>query len=124
MSKPITCIRLFAEQNGESRLEDIDFEITSVNYAPPAPPLGLSEPVEATRFRFFRFPEGWFDTARPSPRRQIFFMLEGEVEVWTSCGDKRTLKPEDRLLMEDTTGKGHGARPVHGEPFGVMVALE
>jgi hypothetical protein len=124
MSEPVSCIRLFADENGESRFEDIGFEIAPVDYAPPAPPLGLSQPVEAKRFRFLRFPEGWFDAAHPSPRRQVFFMLEGEVEVWTSGGESRILKPGDRLLMEDTTGKGHGARPVYGEPFGVMLALE
>jgi hypothetical protein len=26
--------------------------------------------------------------------------------------------------MEDTHGKGHGTRPVDGEPMGIMIALD
>jgi quercetin dioxygenase-like cupin family protein len=88
-------------------------------------PSGGSDPPDfGTGPGDLRFPKGWFDAAHPSSRRQIFFMLEGEVEVWTSGGESRILKPGDRLLMEDTTGKGHGTRSVHGEPFGVMLAPE
>lgn len=124
MPKNTKCIRLFADENGESHLEEIEFGMSPVQYAPPAPPLELSEPMEATRFSWLRFPKDWHDAAHPSPRRQIFVLTSGEVEVWTSLGDKRTLKSGDRLLMEDTTGKGHGARPLNGEAFGVMIALE
>ena len=60
----------------------------------------------------------------PPPRRQLFVILEGEVEGWTSTGDSRTFKPGDRVLMEDTTGKGHGARPINGEALAVVIALE
>jgi hypothetical protein len=93
-------------------------------FAPPAPSLEVSDPVEAERFVWLRFPEGWHDAAHPSPRKQMFALLEGTIECWTSSGDMRTFKPGDRLLMEDTTGKGHGARTVNGESFGVMIALE
>jgi hypothetical protein len=30
----------------------------------------------------------------------------------------------DRLLMEDTSGKGHGASPLNGEALAVVIALE
>jgi quercetin dioxygenase-like cupin family protein len=86
--------------------------------------LEISEPTAATKFFWFRFPEDWRDAAHPSPRRQLFVVLEGEVEGWTSAGDTRTFKAGDRLLMEDTTGKGHGARPLNGEALAVVVVLE
>lgn len=124
MPRAATCLRLYADETGESHIEEIDFEMSLVRYAPPAPALELSDRVKAEGFSWFRFPEGWFDAAHPSPRRQVFLLLEGEVECMTSLGETRTLKPGDRLLMEDTTGKGHGARPIGGTAFGVMIALE
>jgi len=53
----------------------------------------------------------------------LFVVLEGEVEGWTSTGDKRVFRAGDRLLMEDTTGKGHGARPLNGEALAIVIVL-
>jgi hypothetical protein len=124
MPDPVRCVRLFADENGESHFEDFETSLELIQYAPPAPALGISEPVEARRFVWLRFPEDWQDAAHPSPRRQLFVALEGEVEAWTSGGDTRIFRPGDRVLMEDTSGKGHGARPVNGEALGIMIALE
>jgi len=124
MPNGIKCARLFADENGESHFEDIEIDMTSIQYAPPAPALEISEPTEAKNFFWFRFPKGWHDAAHPSPRRQLFVVLEGEVEGWTSTGETRTFRAGDRLLMEDTSGKGHGARPLNGEALAVVIALE
>jgi uncharacterized cupin superfamily protein len=35
-------------------------------------------------------------------------LLDGEIEIGTSTGEKRTFKGGDVLLVEDTTGKGTG----------------
>jgi hypothetical protein len=37
--------------------------------------------------------------------------------------DKPGAVQGDRLLMEDLTGKGHGARPLGGEALAVVIAL-
>ena len=118
------CTRLYADANGDSHIEEIEFDMASIQYAPPAPALEVSEPIEAKQFFWFRFPAGWHDEAHPSPRRQLFVVLEGEVEGWTSSGDRRIFRAGDRLLMEDTSGKGHGARPVNGEALAIVIALE
>jgi hypothetical protein len=34
-------------------------------------------------------------------------LLDGEIEIETSLGDKRIFKTGEVLLVEDTTGKGH-----------------
>lgn len=122
--RPASCIRLFADGNGETHFGEIELPMLEVQYAPPAPPLHLSEPMAANRLSFLRFPSDWNDAAHPSPRRQLFVVLEGEVEGWTSDGDRRRFRPGDCLLMEDTVGKGHGARPVGGEALAVIVALD
>lgn len=123
MPSPVTCTRLYSDESGESHFEDIEFDMSSIQYAPPAPALDISEPTEATQFSWFRFPKDWHDGAHPSPRRQLFIVLEGAVEGWTSTGDIRTFRAGDRLLMEDITGKGHGARPLNGEALAIVVAL-
>ena len=124
MPSPIKCTRLFADGNGESHFEDIEIDMASVQYAPPAPALDVSAPTPASQIFWFRFPQDWEDAAHPSPRRQLFVVLEGVVEGWTSGGKTRVFKPGDRLLMEDTSGKGHGARPVGGEAVAVVITLE
>ena len=123
MPDPIKCLRLYADQHGDSQFEEIDFEMSSVQYAPPAPALEISDSTDATQFFWFRFPKDWEDAAHPSPRRQLFIMLSGEVEGWTSKGDRRIFRAGDRLLMEDTSGKGHGAKPINGEAEALVVVL-
>ncbi|WP_170482377.1 hypothetical protein [Ruegeria arenilitoris] len=125
MPSTVKFFRLYADDDGESHFEELEATMSSVQYAPPAPPLEVSlEPMEAQSIRWVRFPEHWNDGAHPSPRRQLFILLEGEVEGWTSGGETQLFKAGDRVLMEDTTGKGHGARPINGEALAVMIALE
>ena len=124
MPEPVKCVRLFSDEAGESHFEDIEFDMSSIQYAPPAPALDISDAINASRYFWFRFPKDWSDASHPSPRRQLFVVLEGEVEGWTSSGDTRLFRAGDRLLMEDTTGKGHGARPINGEVLAVVIALE
>ncbi|MCP4316494.1 MAG: hypothetical protein GY789_10880 [Hyphomicrobiales bacterium] len=124
MIKPVNCVRLFSDADGESHFEDIQFPMELIQYAPPAPAVHLSDPVDATRFTWFRFPADWNDAAHPSPRRQLFVVLTGEIEGWTSKGERRYFGAGDCLLMEDTTGKGHGARPLNGEASAIVIALK
>ena len=124
MIKASKCVRLFSDADGDSHFEDIEMPMDAVQYAPPAPAVHLSAPVAATQISWFRFPADWNDAAHPSPRRQLFVLLDGEVEGWTSTGDKRVFRAGECLLMEDTTGKGHGARPLNGEASALMIALE
>ncbi len=102
-----TYVRVYADAAGESHFEDVEVELTSRDFAPPAPPLYLSEVVPATGFAFVRLPAGWYGDWHPTPRRQIFFYLAGEVEGETSDGERRRFGPGSATLVEDTTGKGH-----------------
>ncbi len=124
MTDPIKCTRLYADPHGESLFEDFDIALSAVAYAPPAPALDISEATPADRFFWLRFPKDWSDAAHPSPRRQLFVVLEGQVEGWTSTGESRIFNPGDRLLMEDTTGKGHGARPLGNTALALVIALD
>lgn len=124
MIKPASYVRLFSDENGDTHLEDLTLPLAEMQFAPPAPPMHVSDPLSVTRVSWVRFPADWDDAAHPSPRRQLFILLSGEIEGWTSKGVTRRFYPGDCVLMEDTTGKGHGARPIGGEALAVMIALE
>lgn len=47
-----TYARLYADDQGESHFEDVAIDLTLTEYAPPAPPLGLSPFSPATQFGF------------------------------------------------------------------------
>ena len=107
-----TYTRYYADETGASRTEDIDVELLPRDFAPPAPPLHLSPMEPATGFAFVRFPAGWVGDWHPTPRRQVFFFLTGELEGETSDGERRRYGPGTATLLEDTIGTGHRARVV------------
>ena len=104
--------RVYADESGESHFEDMEVEFSSVDFAPPAPPLDLSAFTPATQYGFLRAPAGWLGDWHPAPRRQIIFYLAGEIEAEVSDGEVRRFRPGSVTLVEDTTGKGHKSRVV------------
>ena len=118
-------LRLCADEAGESHVEEVEATLSPTAYAPPAPPFEVSQPVAAARYVMVRFPAGWRSDLHPSPHRQLFVVLSGELEGGVSDGSTVTLGAGDALLMEDTTGKGHTAK-VNGrsDVLGVIIHLE
>jgi hypothetical protein len=98
-------VRLCTHENGQSRFEDLDFAFTTRDFAPPAPPLDVSEPIGASAVMMLRAPAGWTDPAHPSPAR---LLLEGSWEV-SAGGETRVFSVGDALLTEDTSGPGHAS---------------
>src|SRR6266480_1674234 len=116
--------RLYSDEHGESHFEDIEVDLVSMDYAPPAPPLDLSSVTPATQFRFMNTPPGWSSDWHPSPLRNIFFVLSGEWEVTASDGETRRFPAGSVLRVEDTTGKGHSSRVIgNTETLAAVVAL-
>jgi hypothetical protein len=109
-------IRLYTDETGESRIEEIEIALTSQDFAPPAVPLDLSDPVEARRVVFGSFPVGWVGERHVAPRRQFAFQLTGELEVEVGGGRKHVFGPGSIALLEDTTGAGHITRVVSDVP--------
>ena len=124
MDRSITHWRLWADDDGESHINQVQVPLTSVNYAPPAPPADFAAPINADRFVLFQIPEGWQDEAHPSPSRQYCVVLSATVEVSASDGTTVIFHPGDCLLTEDTHCKGHGTRAVDGPADVLMVTLE
>jgi hypothetical protein len=116
--------RIYADEAGESHFEDVEVGLAPRDFAPPAPPLHLSPVEPATGVAFVRFPAGWAGDWHPTPRREYFVFLAGEVEGETSDGDRRRYGPGSAALLEDTTGKGHRSRVVgDGDALAVVVQL-
>ncbi len=117
--------RLYVDDSGESHFGETEAKFAPMEYAPPAPPFGVSEATDASRYIFVKFPAGWESEPHPTPRRQLFVVLSGEIEGTASDGESRTFGPGNTLLMEDTEGKGHAARVVSdGEVHALMIHLE
>ena len=104
--------RLYADEHGESHFEDVEIDLVSTEYAPPAPPLDLSSFTPATQFGFMQAPAGWSSDWHPSSSRNLFFVISGEWEITASDGETRRFGVGSVLLAEDTTGKGHTSRVV------------
>jgi hypothetical protein len=116
--------RYFADETGESHIEDVEVELAPRDFSPPAPPLHLSPMTPATGVAFVRFPSGWDGDWHPTPRRQFFIFLAGELEGETSDGARRRYGPGSAALLEDTTGVGHRSRVVgNGEVLAAVVQL-
>jgi len=107
--------RLFADDEGESHFADITVELVLAEFAPPAPPMGVSSPLPATQAAFMNGPAGWTGDWHVSSARNLFVVLSGEWEIETSDGSMRRFSSPQVLLAEDTSGKGHRSRVVGNE---------
>ncbi|MFC1915962.1 hypothetical protein ACFLW4_04630 [Chloroflexota bacterium] len=110
MEKRVT--RLFTGPDGESHFEDIEFPLQ--NKASSG--LRSSELLKATGIRFGEMGADYKPYWHPAPHRQIVITLEGRGEIEISDGTKRQFGPNDVVLAEDTTGRGHIHRVLSNEP--------
>jgi hypothetical protein len=117
-------VRIIADSGGDSRFEDAADTLVPADFAPPAPPLGVSEPGPATTTRFIGAPAGWDSPPHPAPSLQWVIILRGTVEVRTTDGAVRRFGPGTAVHLEDTTGPGHATRVLPGEDWVALVVVE
>ena len=110
------CTRIVSDDGGPSRFEDVDIDLADAAYAPPAPPFALSSAVPCSRMLLASLPPGYHSDWHPSPVRQWFLQLSGELEVQAGDGEVRRLGPGSAVLVEDITGPGHRTRVVGDAP--------
>jgi len=120
----VTCLRIFADDNGETHMEDVDITLQSRKLFKDNPPFPISENFPASWCNICHIPAGMCEVDWHSPPgRLLVLWLTGEVEFETSDGDVRRLAAGSVVLAEDTTGKGHISRhPPEGQLV-VHVAL-
>src|SRR5690554_5211627 len=94
--------RIYNDTNGDSHFEDVAVDLKDGGE------IGfLSELVPAKGIIFREVLPSYDYDFHTAPQRQYIILLDGEIEIETSLGEKRQFKAGDVLLMEDTTGKGH-----------------
>lgn len=103
----ITVTRVYSDQHGDSRFEDISIPLIDSG------DIGfLSEKYNASHIAFREVTPGYDFDFHTAPNRQFIILLDGEIEIETSLGDKRRFGAGEILLMEDTAGKGHKTRNI------------
>lgn len=111
---PLECVRIFADPDGESHFDTLSIDLSSKDFAPPAPPVEVSE-IVASRHGFLRAPPGWFGDWHPTPARQFMCLLSGVLEVAVSDGEVRRMSAGAITLLEDLQGRGHSTRVISDE---------
>ncbi len=112
----VAFLRIFADANGESHMEDIDINLQPRKLFKDNPPLRLTDNLPTSWYNVY-VPTGVGETGwHNPPQRLLVLWLTGELEFETSDGDIRRLSPGSVVLAEDTTGKGHITRhPPEGQ---------
>ncbi|MFA9479745.1 hypothetical protein ACERK3_15770 [Phycisphaerales bacterium AB-hyl4] len=101
--------RIYGDAQGQSHFEDIHVALED------AGPIGrLSQPQPLRSVIFRENDPGYDYDWHTAPRRQYIVLLDGEIEIEVSTGEKRRFAGGDILLVEDVTGKGHRTR--HTKP--------
>ena len=116
-------VRVFTGTDGQSHIEDRDFEMQE--FVDTEGAHGLSTATINTPGVVFReYEPGYFLDFHTAPRRQYSITLTGEIEVGTPDGTIRHYGPGTGLMAEDLTGTGHSTRVVGTEPrFAIIVPL-
>ena len=120
VAAPLTYVRVYSDSTGASHFADSQIDLSLADYAPPAPPISVSEVIAADAVVFLSSPIGWFGDFHPAPRRQFIFFISGELEVEVSDGETRRFGPGSVLMVEDTVGQGHMSRVVGDERAYIM----
>ncbi len=111
----VKCLRIFADGNGETHMEDIEITLQPKKLFKDNPPLRLSENLPASWYNICYVPTGMeeVDWHNP-PQRLLVLWLTGEVEFETSDGDVRRL-PEGRRANFTNCG-GRYERRLYASP--------
>lgn len=105
MKKTLTITRLYSDNEGESCFEDINVPLQSEGE------IGFLSDDIIVKEMIFRTVKPSYDyDFHNAPAKQYIILLDGEIEIETSKGEKRNFKGGDVLLLEDTEGKGHKTR--------------
>jgi hypothetical protein len=117
--------RLFADGAGASHFEEVEMDLTAVNFSSSGPPLLVSEFFPAKQSAFFGAPAGWMSDWHVTLSRNLFVVISGAWEIQASDGTVRSFGPHHILLVEDLTGQGHRSWVLgEEESLALLVQLE
>ena len=103
--------RIYADAAGESHFDMLDVELEDQGMIGR---LSARYPVDSVIFREndADYDYDWHN----APQRQYIVLLDGEIEIETSDGEKRRFRGGDILRLEDVDGRGHRTRTVNDRP--------
>lgn len=102
---PVT--RVYSDEKGDSHFENIAVPLYK------AGEIGALSDELKVKGIIFREVEPSYDyDFHTAPQKQYIILLDGEIEIETSLGDRRRFGAGEVLLVEDTTGKGHKTRNI------------
>lgn len=103
--------RIFSDENGESHFEDVEIALRESGH------LGHMSDVYTVKLLQFRenVADYYWDFHN-APARQFIILLDGEIEITTSLGEKRRFSAGNILLVEDIEGKGHRTENISKNP--------
>lgn len=102
--------RIYADAAGESHFEEMKIPLDDRG------DIGFLSDAQKAGTVIFRKVAGTYDyDFHNAPARQYILLMDGEIEIETSLGDKKIFRPGEVLLVEDTSGKGHRTRNLRNE---------
>jgi len=117
--------RMFSDDDGECRFDRARLPLTVKEYAPPAAPVAVGEPMQVGRCVFMRIPPGWIGQQHPTPHKQLIVCLAGSVRFIGSGGTTHTLGQGESLIDANTVGPGHITEVISDIPFeGYLITLD
>ena len=119
----VVILRIYADAQGESHFEDVEFAFIETDLVPPAPPVLMTGLQDASQYGFELVHPGWHGDWHPVPQRLLAVYLSGAGAMEASDGEVRDLMPGTILLAEDTTGRGHISRVTGVEDMLVLIML-
>ncbi|HLN21600.1 MAG TPA: hypothetical protein VK213_10955 [Bacteroidales bacterium] len=103
--------RIFPDEQGESHFEDVEIILKKNG------PLGhMSDVFEVRLLQFRENIADYYWDYHNAPAKQFIILLDGEIEITTSLGEKRRFSAGNILLVEDVEGKGHRTENITREP--------
>jgi len=106
--KPMTIkmTRIYAE-NGKSHYGQVEIGTSSLEFAPPSPPINQSARFPAQNLQYLFQQPGWIGDWHPAPARLLFIVLAGADWQEVSNGERREFKVGDFCLVDDKGSEGH-----------------
>lgn len=104
-SDPFRYTRVHADSSGGSHFSDEASTLVEVEI-PVGAVAGATGSLAAENVTFFCFSAGTIVDWHPAPRRQLYLIRSGELELQVSDGEVREFGPGDALLGEATRGEG------------------
>jgi len=99
--------RVYADAAGESHFEDIEIPLRDGGT------IGRLSDRHPAASIIFRENDADYDFDwHCAPQRQYIILLDGEIEIETSDGQRRRFRGGDIVLVEDVSGRGHRTRNV------------